>query len=110
MNDLIDREDAYIALVEKGQASRRYKLGEIWELNGKEIREVLDSVPSAQRNGKWMPGKETGRSMIGDAVVAIYYDHFTCSYCGRVYNTEQKPTWKFCPNCGSYNGGDESLH
>lgn len=48
MADLIDREDAYIALVEKGQASKRYKLGEIWELNGKEIREALDSVPSTE--------------------------------------------------------------
>lgn len=46
-HDLISKRDAYLALVEKGQASRRYKLGETWELNGKEIREVLDALPSA---------------------------------------------------------------
>ena len=48
MNDLISRQATYIALVEKGQASKRYKLGETWELNGEEIREVLDALPSAQ--------------------------------------------------------------
>ena len=48
MSDLISRQATYIALVEKGQASKRYKLGETWELNGEEIREVLDALPSAQ--------------------------------------------------------------
>ena len=47
-HDLISKRNAYLALVEKGQASRRYKLGETWELNGKEIREVLDALPFAQ--------------------------------------------------------------
>lgn len=48
MDDLIRRQATYLALVEKGQASKRYKLGETWELNGEEIREVLDALPSAQ--------------------------------------------------------------
>ena len=47
-HDLISKKDVYLALVEKGQASKRYKLGETWELNGKEIREVLDALPFAQ--------------------------------------------------------------
>ena len=45
---LIDADVALETLIEKGQASRRYKLGEIWELNGQEIREALNTVPSAQ--------------------------------------------------------------
>ena len=45
---LIDADAALEALIEKGQASRRYKLGEIWELNGQEIREVLNALPSVQ--------------------------------------------------------------
>jgi hypothetical protein len=61
-----------------------------------------------RKTGIWIPGKEKGRTMISDTVISIYYDHFTCSNCCQVYNTEQKPTWRFCPNCGSYNGGDES--
>ena len=48
MNDLISREEAVEALLEKGQSSRRYKLGEIWELNFDEIREALATVPSAE--------------------------------------------------------------
>ena len=47
MSDLIDRQCAISALLEKGQQSRRYKLGENWELNFDEIREALTTVPSA---------------------------------------------------------------
>lgn len=54
--DAVSRKAVYGAMVEKGQHSRRYKLGEIWELNGTEIREALDTVPSVtpgQKRGKW---------------------------------------------------------
>lgn len=56
-HDLATRREIEIALLTKGQESRRYKLGEIWELNYDEIREALDeltpshtkkSMPSAQ--------------------------------------------------------------
>jgi hypothetical protein len=40
-NDLITRRDVELVLLEKGQKSKRYKLGEIWELNFDEIREAL---------------------------------------------------------------------
>lgn len=40
-NDLMTRREVELALLEKGQKSRRYKLGEIWELNFDEIREAL---------------------------------------------------------------------
>ena len=58
MNDLISRQATYLALVEKGQASKRYKIGETWELNGKEIREVLGAMPSAQPEQQWIPVSE----------------------------------------------------
>ena len=48
MDDLISRRQAINELVNKGQLSTRYKLGEFWELNGQEIRETLNAVPSAQ--------------------------------------------------------------
>lgn len=47
MGDLINRQNAIAVLLEKGQRSKRYKLGEIWELNFDEIREALATVPSA---------------------------------------------------------------
>lgn len=48
MNDTISRKAAIEALLEKGQSSRRYKIGEIWELNFDEIREALATVPSTK--------------------------------------------------------------
>lgn len=45
---LIRRQDAYWALVEKGQTSKRNQRREKWELNGSEIREALYSVPPAE--------------------------------------------------------------
>lgn len=47
MSDLIERQKAIEALVKKGQSSKRYKWGEFWELNLSEIKEAVESVPSA---------------------------------------------------------------
>ena len=47
MSDLVKRGDILNALIEKGQKSKRYKLGETWELNLSEIKEAIESVPSA---------------------------------------------------------------
>ena len=49
MNDLIRRQDVLESLIEKGQKSKRYKWGESWELNLTEIKEAVESVPSAER-------------------------------------------------------------
>ena len=43
-NELITRKNIELALLNKGQHSRRYNLGDIWELDYGEIREVLDDV------------------------------------------------------------------
>ena len=49
--DLATRREIEIALLVKGQKSKRYKLGEIWELNYDEIREALDELtPSHTKN------------------------------------------------------------
>ena len=47
MLDLIARGDVLDVLIEKGQKSKRYKWGESWELNLSEIKEAVESVPSA---------------------------------------------------------------
>jgi hypothetical protein len=47
MDDSISRRAAIVALLEKGQHSRRYKFGDIWELNYDEIRETLNALPAA---------------------------------------------------------------
>ena len=45
MKKIVFMDDVLDALIDKGQASKRYKLGDFWELNAKEIREALDTVP-----------------------------------------------------------------
>ena len=52
MIDLVARGDILDALIEKGQKSKRYKLGENWELNLSEIKEAVESVPSAEPEHK----------------------------------------------------------
>lgn len=41
---LVDADGVSLAMVERGQRSSRYKLGEMWELNGLEIQEALQTV------------------------------------------------------------------
>lgn len=47
MAEYISREEATLALLEKGQHSKRYKIGETWELNFDEIREAINEIPAA---------------------------------------------------------------
>ena len=90
-DDLISRQAAEMALIEKGQHSRRYKWGEIWELNGLEIREVLDNLPSVQpkeKTGKWL--HDQGK----------YKNRWICTECSyRWYFPKEEA--KYCPNCGA---------
>lgn len=44
--DLIDRNEIFAEFVIEGQKSMRYKVGEKWELNGEEIRRVIQRLPA----------------------------------------------------------------
>ena len=61
-----------------------------------EIRRRLSDLPSAQperKKGKWI-----NRSL---NILYPEWERYTCSACGKhSYN------YDFCPNCGSYNGGE----
>lgn len=55
-----------------------------------EFDQVLMTLPSADRpKGKWIPYLPEGL-------------RYKCSECESKYDTP----WHFCPNCGSYNGGE----
>ena len=43
---LIDENEMFGEFVIEGQRSKRYKLGEKWELNGEEIRSVISRLPT----------------------------------------------------------------
>lgn len=47
MAEYIERKATVLSLLDKGQHSSRYKLGEIWELDFDEIREAIKSIPTA---------------------------------------------------------------
>ena len=46
----IDADALQLAIVEEGQANKRkkYIIGDIWELTGAEIRDVINSQPTIQ--------------------------------------------------------------
>ena len=107
MSDLISRQATYLALVEKGQASKRYKLGETWELNGEEIREVLDALPSAQPEQSWIPcsddnPKADGRYLITGKMGTVYSLDFED---GRWYGGIKPVAWMPLPE--PYKGGEQ---
>lgn len=45
---LFEAEELKKAFVNKGQRSRRYHVGDVWELNFKEICDVLDYAPTVE--------------------------------------------------------------
>ena len=54
------------------------------------------SVQSQQKVGKWIKTYETN-----DAEPFILWE------CSKCQNVERGKRTKYCPNCGSYNGGGE---
>jgi ribosomal protein L32 len=102
MSEYIEREAAVLQLLEKGQLSRRYKLGDIWELNFDEIREAIASIPAADVRpvvrGKW--------ELDSDKLPI-------CSNCGEIalqrifvkvphlIQDVRMVKSNFCPNCGA---------
>lgn len=92
---MIYLDDAIDALVEKEQASRRYKLGQTWELNLSEIHEALDSIPSAQpeqKNEELLPDgtlhlfTDAGLSEVGRVLVSQNGTHY-----GALYYADGEP-------------------
>ena len=40
----------------------------------------------------------------------MVYDMWSCGRCGTRFDEwEEKPTWEYCPVCGSHNGGDDDV-
>lgn len=88
MSDTISRQAAIDAAVEAADE---------WDGGYSRSREEiitlkLRMLPSAQperKKGKWIPYSLEGL-------------RYKCSECESRYETP----WHFCPNCGSYNGGE----
>ncbi len=63
----IDADALQLAIVEEGQANKRkkYIIGDIWELTGAEIGEVIDSSPPFNPKSYGVKIANTGFLMIG---------------------------------------------
>ena len=94
---LIDADALAMAIVDAGQASKRYKIGDFWELRYTEIKEVMDEQPTVDavpvRHGKWI---------VWDEVIAgIYHTVSECSECGFTTDKMFREEMPHCPNCGA---------
>lgn len=80
---------------------------ERWK-EAKEYQRIYDrfmAFASAQVDrpqGEWIGEAD------GYADGELVYDTWYCSNCGYVVDDDEPPTWNYCPNCGSYNGGGQS--
>ena len=95
MTRLIDADALAMAIVDAGQASKRYKIGDFWELRYTEIKEVMDEQPTVDavpvRHGKWI-------HEVRYTIDSLHsYQQYRCSECGMTYITNTK----YCPNCGA---------
>ena len=74
------------------------------------MHDDLEKLPSAQperKKGKWIPHSEMSREYIGTVLIFVEYDYWFCDACG--YRVEEgQPMYNYCPNCGSYNGGEHN--
>lgn len=91
MSDLISREQAIDSWDKLSMRGRT------------EFDQVLMTLPSADKpQGEWIGEAD------GYADGELVYDTWYCSNCGYVVDDDEPPTWDYCPNCGSYNGGEQS--
>ena len=87
----IDADALQLAIVEEGQANKRkkYIFGDIWELTGAEIREVINSQPTIQpeiircKDCKyWMPYDWMFSEVWRSKNMADYHeDEMGCKWC-----------------------------
>ena len=91
MSDLIDRQTAIDAMNE-------WEWQELYlPIHFKQLLENLPPVKPEQKTGHWI------REEHPDAMPTFTVT-WRCSACGEDQSYGEPP---FCPNCGSYNGGDE---
>lgn len=91
MNDLISRQEAIDALIDR--------FAELAYWNPEVVIDTLKKVPSAQpKKGKWIAHP-------GGKFVGFPYMHYECDQC-RDFEPEER---NFCPNCGADMRGGENV-
>ena len=91
-SEYVLKQNILIALVAKGQASKRYKIGQTWELNFEELREVVNSLPV----------EDVGRIRHGKWIIRKWGDKGQCSECGfSCGNYDLNNFDNYCSHCGT---------
>ena len=102
---LVKADELYWEFCKKGQKNERgkYRLGEEWELNGREIKEVIDNLPvvgddSIVADGRdesfWEVEPHGGFSPGGNPL-------YRCHNCKWIFGTHMLyPNFRYCPECG----------
>ena len=99
MAEYIDREKAYEAVL-FATCGSGYQY---------EATYAIDRIPEADVapvvHGSWDGAAD------GYADGELVYDMWSCSVCGfDADGADEKPTWKYCPNCGAkMDGGDTDV-
>lgn len=88
--EYIGRQAARLSLLEKGQCSRRYKIGDTWELNYDEIRAAINQVPTA------------------DVVPWSFLERYAEFFCAVVSPSEfiREAKRFYSDSCGAMEGGN----
>lgn len=85
----------------------------LWDRLPKDVRDKIDELIEAGKDntdtsvhGKWIPGREIAREMIGEQLLDIDYENYKCSACGLIidrllYCVDGSLFYKYCPNCGT---------
>ena len=103
--ELISREQAIDAL-RKMQTYKMFSGDDMLLIDqAGAMTELMLLPPAEPKRGRWI---RTGSGSL--------YDHYECSECGKAPKWEcmGDNRWKiaftgFCPNCGSYNGGENEI-
>lgn len=84
--DAIDVVNAYMGL---SAVSRTIQ-------NMMSVQEILERLPSAERQGKWIDRSDGGR------IKYPWYESYECNQCGH----EGCGAWEYCPRCGARMEGE----
>lgn len=88
----IDADALQLAIVEEGQANKRkkYIIGDIWELTGAEIREVINSQPTIQPEiVRCKDCKHFIREDIEEYAPYGFYNTYFHAFCDKHWDKEQ---------------------
>ena len=100
----IDADALQLAIVEEGQANKRkkYIIGDIWELTGAEIREVINSQPTIQPEPHWIPVTE--RLPNRDELVLVTYKTTSKIHlCKYLDDGSENSWWSYIDDCCAWN-------